>query len=407
MLSWLRRHIDTIVFSTSLLVLVFGFGVAVGKFRIFPHDQINEAVEAAKDWWEHWRHFARLESKWLQPTHRTERITWRDPARTHDGYTFVTGYLDGAAGVYLIDMEGNIVHRWPFSMDEMWKLSGMPAENLGSVDLSIHGAVLYPDGDVVLAVGGGALSRVDRCGNFVYATAMESHHAVDLLPDGSVLTLGRHTETGQRDDRPLVDPGPNGYYLDDTLAHVSPEGEILYERSLIDILFDSDMAGMLLLGGGSSYRSTVQDPLHVNDVEYLTAELAPSRCSRPATSSSRCATSPPSSCSTATPGPSSGTRPVPFFGQHDPDFARRHDRGLRQPHHRRSAAARLFARARDRRRDPRGRLGVCRHRRGPDVQLARRPHPDPAQRQRARPRPRTGGSSRSRAAATTASSGNS
>ncbi len=321
MLSWLRRHIDLLVFATSLLVLVFGYGVAVGKFRVFPHDQINAAVDAAQDWWENWRHFARLESKWLQPTHRTERIAWRDPARTHDGYTFVTGFLDGAAGAYLIDMEGNIVHRWPFSMDRMWELSGMPAEELGSVDLSIHGAVLYPDGDVVLSVGGGALSRVDRCGNFVYATALESHHAVDLLPDGSVLTLGRWTETKERDDRPLVVPGPSGYYLDDTLAHVSADGEILDERSLIDILFASDMGGMLFLGNGSSYQSAVRDPLHVNDAEYLTAELAPAfpmfETGDILVSLRNIATIVVLDGDTKT---IKWFTTGPFFGQHDPDF---------------------------------------------------------------------------------------
>ena len=321
MLSWLRRNIDTIVFSLSVLVLVFGYGVAVGKFRVFPHDQINAAADAAADWWENWRHFARIESKWMEPTHRTERVAWRDPERSYDGYTFVTGFLDGAAGAYLIDMDGTIVHRWPFSMDAMWTAADMPAEGLGAVDLSIHGAVLYPDGDVVLSVGGGALSRVDRCGNFVYATAMDSHHSVDLLPDGSVLTLGRWTETEERDDRPRVIPGPSGYYLDDTLAHVSAEGEILDERSLIDILFASDMGGMLLLGNGSSYRSTVRDPLHVNDAEYLTADLAPAfpmfETGDILVSLRNIATLVVLDGDTKT---IKWFTTGPFFGQHDPDF---------------------------------------------------------------------------------------
>ncbi len=275
MLSWLRSHIDAIVFSVSVLLLVFGFGVAVGKFRIFPHDQINAAADAAADWWENWRHFARLESKWLEPTHRTERISWHDPERTFDGYTLVTGFLDGAVAVYLIDMEGQIVHRWPFTMDDMWVAADMPADRFASVELGIHAAALYPDGDIVLNIAGGALSRVDRCGNFVYATAMNNHHSVDLHADGSVLTLGRWTETEVREDRPRVLPGATGDYYDDTLAHVSAEGEILDERSLIDVLFASDMGGMLFLGNGSSYRSAVDDPLHVNDAEFLTASLAP------------------------------------------------------------------------------------------------------------------------------------
>lgn len=321
MLSWLRRHIDGIIFSVSAILLVFGFGVAVGKYRVFPHDQIHGATEAAADWWENWRHFARLESKWLEPTHRTERISWHDPERSYDGYTFVTGFLDGAAGAYLIDMEGTIVHRWPFSMNDMWAAAEVPAEQFGSVDLSIHGAVLFPDGDVVLSVGGGALSRVDRCGNFVYATAMNSHHSVDLLPDGSVLTLGRWTETEEREDRPRVLPGPSGEYLDDTLAHVSADGEILYEHSFIDILFASDMGGTLFLGNGSVYKSEVTDPLHANDAEILTAELAPAF---PMFETGDILVSLRNIATVAVLDGDTKTikwfMTGPFFGQHDPDF---------------------------------------------------------------------------------------
>lgn len=275
MLRWLRHHFAALLFAASLLALAFGYGLAVGKFRIFPHNIINAGVDAARDWQENWRHFLGIRSKWLQPTARTERLAWRDPDRSFDGYTFVTGYSQGEMRAFLIDMAGEVVHRWPFSIERMWEVAEMPGEPFAEMELSIHGAALFPDGDVVLNVGGGALSRLDRCGNFIYATAMEAHHSVDLLADGSVLTLGQWRETGHRPERPQVVAGPDGYYLDDTLAHVSGDGQILEERSLIDVLHQSDLAGLLLLGGGSSYRSNVTDPLHANDAELLTEELAP------------------------------------------------------------------------------------------------------------------------------------
>ena len=274
MFGWLRRKIEVVIFVISAMLLVFGYGVAVGKYRVFPHSVINMAADSARDWTENWQHFLGLKSKWLRPTMRTQRISWRDRARSWPGYTFFSGFHDGVPGVFLMTMEGEVVHRWPFSLDEMWQVAGMPGEPQGRMDIGIHGAVLLPNGDVVMNVGGGAFSRIDRCGRYVYAIDIDAHHSADVLPDGSALTTGQWMETERRADRPRLWPGPNGTYDDDTIALISPEGELLKERSIIDILYESDLGGMLLLGNGSSYRSEVQDPLHTNDVEYLTAEMA-------------------------------------------------------------------------------------------------------------------------------------
>lgn len=274
-MGWLRRHLDVLVFGASLLILAFGYGVAVGKLRVFPHDILNSAFDAATDWRENWRHFLGIQSKWLQPSERTEPVSWRAPERSWPGLTFVTGYDEGVMQAMLVDMQGNVRHRWPFSIPAMWEAAEMPGEPFAEIELSIHGAVLFPDGHVILSIGGGALTKLDRCGNVVYAVDLDSHHSVDLLPDGSVLTLGQWVVEENRDDRPRMRPGPSGYYLDDTLAHVSATGEVLREESLIDILHQSDLASLLLLGGGSSYTSAVTDPLHANDAELLTAALAP------------------------------------------------------------------------------------------------------------------------------------
>jgi len=274
MFGWLRRNIEFAIFLTSLLILVFGYGIAVGKYRLFPHATINSAADAAKDWMENWRHFLGLQSKWGEPTTRTERISWRDPGRSWPGYTFFTAFRNGVSGAFLMTMEGEVVHEWPFSLDEMWKVAGLPGEPAARMEIGINGAVLLPDGDVIMSVSGGAFTRIDRCGNYIYAIDLDAHHSVDVLPDGSALTLGERIETERRADRPQLLPGPSDYYRDDTIALISPVGALLKEHSLISLLYESDLGGMLLLGNGSSYRSEVQDPLHANDVEYLTPEMA-------------------------------------------------------------------------------------------------------------------------------------
>jgi hypothetical protein len=322
MINLLRRYIERILFFMGLMVLVFGYGIAVETFHLFPHHFVAAAIESARDWKAHWRHFLGIRSKWLQPTARTERISWRDPERSWPGYTFFTAFHDGAWGAFLIDMEGEVVHEWPFSFDEMWQVAGMPgAPDSTSLELSIHGAALLRDGDVILNVAGGPLTRLDRCGNYVYAVDVGAHHAVDVLADGTVLVPGRWIETERRADRPGMLPGPTGHYRDHTVARVSPEGELLEEQSIIDLMYGSDLAGLLFWRNGLGWVSAVADPLHANDVEYLTEEMADAFPMFEAGDLLISLRNP------ATVAVLDGrTRRIkwhmigPFFGQHDPDF---------------------------------------------------------------------------------------
>jgi Arylsulfotransferase (ASST) len=320
--SWLRQKIELVIFFISAMALVFGYGIAVERYRLFPHAIINSAIDSARDWKGNWRHFLGVQSKWLQPTERTERISWRDPERSWPGYTFFTGFHQGGWGAFLLDIEGEVVHEWPFLLDEMWEVAGMPGEpDASRIELSIHGAVLLPDGGVILNVNGGPLTRIDRCGNYIYAIDINAHHSVDVLKDGTALVPGRRSETERRADRPRLSPGPNGYYRDDTMVLVSPEGEVLEEHSIIGLMYESDLGGMLLVGSSRDFRSEVEDPLHANDVEYLTAEMAdafPMFEAGDLMISLR---------EIATVAVVDGeTRRIkwfmtgPFFGQHDPDF---------------------------------------------------------------------------------------
>ena len=68
--------------------------------------------------------------------------------------------------------------------------------------------------------------------------------------------------------------GPSGFYKDDTICGLGPDGRVLEERSVIDILLQSGWAA-LPLEPVIGKQFTDEDPLHVNDVEVLSPELAP------------------------------------------------------------------------------------------------------------------------------------
>jgi len=322
MLSFLRRNLDKLVFALGLALVVFAYGVAVGKFRLFPHDMIEAATEAARDWSENWRHYLGIRSKWVQDTVRAGSVTKHDATRAWAGHTFVTAFRDNVFGAVLVDMDGKILHEWKLPIAEIWARAGYEGDPMPEVDVAIHGAHMEPNGDLILAVAGRALVRLDPCSKVIWSTRSLAHHALDVLPNGEILTPGAVTHTAPNPRWPRMRPGPAGYFDDQTIIRAAPDGKVLEEFSITDVLYESDWAALLLAGRGSSFVMAEADPYHLNDVEMLRPEMA-----------------------AAFPMFKAGdllvdlrnlqtmvvldgeTRKVkwsmtgPFFGQHDPDFA--------------------------------------------------------------------------------------
>jgi len=46
---------------------------------------------------------------------------------------------------------------------------------------------MLPNGDVVMALAGGALVRLDACSRVVWSLPLRAHHSVDVLPNGEIL----------------------------------------------------------------------------------------------------------------------------------------------------------------------------------------------------------------------------
>jgi hypothetical protein len=274
MLSFLRRNLDKLVFAVGLALVVFAYGVAVGKFRLFPHDMIEAATEAARDWSENWRHYLGIRSKWVQDTARAGSVTKHDSTRAWAGHTFVTAFRDNVFGGVLLDMDGKILHEWKLPIAEIWARAGYEGDPMPEVDVAIHGAHMEPNGDLILAVAGRALVRLDPCSKVIWSTRSLAHHALDVLPNGEILTPGAVTHTAPNPRWPRMRPGPAGYFDDQTIIRAAPDGKVLEEFSITDVLYESDWAALLLAGRGSSFVMAEADPYHLNDVEMLRPEMA-------------------------------------------------------------------------------------------------------------------------------------
>ena len=272
----LRPNLEVATFCSGVLALVFLGGMVVGRAGLFPYPVVNAAWDAARDWRDNWRHYFGLTSKYVRPTSLAEGgVTVHDRALAFDGYTLVAAYIDGRYDAYLIDMDGEILHRWNARASRVWPDRDVaPAAGWdGSVE--IHGAQLYDNGDLLVILGGAGVAKLDRCGNVLWTVARYAHHHVESLPDGGAFIPAGVRRHERRPNRPMIDVGPSGYYLDEVIVRLDRDGHQLGEKSVIDILLENGWGALLLSGPGSIKAVRDTDPVHLNDVEALSAELAP------------------------------------------------------------------------------------------------------------------------------------
>jgi hypothetical protein len=281
------RHWDVALFLLGaagvLLALTFGYGYLVGNKSWWPYRHVRAVEHAVKEIRADVRSWSRGGAPYTRRTSRTEGgvITY-DPVLAFDGYTFVTAYRNGRFGMSLIDMQGNTVHSWDKAISELYPdgpppfLDELPAD----ADANIQGSVLLPNGDVVFNLYNTGTVRLDRCSNVVWLLAEPTHHSVELTWDGNFI-ISAHADKGYEwvPERYRLDPAPDrGFYYNQTVLIVSPEGRVIRSIPLLDSIHRSGYEALLVAGsaGGELFENRINfvDPLHLNDAEMLSPAMA-------------------------------------------------------------------------------------------------------------------------------------
>jgi hypothetical protein len=173
----------------------------------------------------------------------------RNPERVHPGYNLVT--LPILRRAELVDMKGEVVRSWTGAEAEHWER-----------------AVLTRDGDLLVMVGEGpresrrrGLLRLTWDGALRWRRELPVHHHVVERSDGSLVALTRQ-------QRWLPGLAPQTRLMDNGVAVLSPEGEILDERSLHDMLAARpDLFTFLPIESGP--EGPVPDFLHANFLHWM------------------------------------------------------------------------------------------------------------------------------------------
>ena len=254
-------------FLFSALFIAFAVGFMVREFKLFPYQVYAEALKG----FEKIRHSGSKRLPWY---YTRARKPLPDAANDSDeinpGLTFITRIgKERQLSADIIDLQGNSVHQWGVDWFELWPDAAhlpekdIPREQPGT---HIHGAVVMENGDLIFNFENKGLIRLNRNSEVVWRLPYMTHHSIHRHDDGNLWVSGRKIHNRRISRLPHLYPP----FYEDTILVVSPEGKILKEWNIADILQDNGYKGLLYLGtlnNDSTALRGMTDIFHLNDVE--------------------------------------------------------------------------------------------------------------------------------------------
>jgi hypothetical protein len=274
--SYAKQNWKGIWLAICAAVLIFLYGLAVGRFEVFPYAAIETLVSGSREWLQSpWHNAGIRPEKFLRKPRGPGRgVVINDPA-AYPGQTFMTGFFGKGTGMRLVDREGRTLHEWHVSFSAIWPdTSHVTLPPRHDWETHIHGAVLYPNGDVIFNFSYVGLARIDRCSRVLWKLPLQTHHSVLMANDGSLWVPSRRLRTAAVAKFPGLEPP----FMEELVLEISPQGKVLREISILDVIYGSRYEGLLSASGSHAARPTIPadgDFTHLNDIEVLEAEMAP------------------------------------------------------------------------------------------------------------------------------------
>lgn len=260
------------MFATSVIVISFGYGVAVGSYELFPYDWMRFASGSLLRIVQNRRLLLGLRPEYhLEPArYEGSSVTRNLRDQVAPGYTLLAGFFEDGNEVRLIRSDGLIVNRWPVAFYDIFEsVDYLPPEYVPQTDWNavISSVVALPNGSVVFNFDPGGMVKMDRCRSVEWILRRNTHHSLEVAEDGGFWTPSRRWV---EDDSlaPLRPP-----FAEDTLLKVSADGDILREISVPEILLKNGYRSELFVRSSDMVFPN-NDITHLNDVEELGAELA-------------------------------------------------------------------------------------------------------------------------------------
>ena len=192
---------------------------------------------------------------------------------SNESYLLLSRYEGDLRGgiVELVDlMNFKVLHTWNPDIDEFNKsvkkineFKHIDRDNNNSRQLLRHPKLTKGGG--LIFKNTSPLRKIDACSNLIFQNAHdEFHHSIETDIEGNIWVPShiypqtlpiQKVGNDSRDDR--------GYY-DDAIVKLSPDGEILFEKSVSQIFIENDLEYLLFAVGNKRFNN---DPIHLNDIQ--------------------------------------------------------------------------------------------------------------------------------------------
>lgn len=271
-----KSKLETYLFAVFACVAIFVGGFLVNHFRIFPYGSLAYATNSVANVFGEWETITGWRpAHFLQPA-RYDRagVSVNTIREGEDDFILLTGFFSDSNEIRLIRRDGTIVARWPVKFHDLFRDVGhIPRPPKTNWNIDIHGAVILPDGSVVFNFEYAGLVKMDRCQNVVWTLPHATHHSVERAENGGFWVPGRRVNT--HDSEPNFPPFTESFY-EDLILKVSESGEIIYQLSVLDLLYENGLEGFLtanreMLVSGVDSGSEI---LHLNKITELDSRLA-------------------------------------------------------------------------------------------------------------------------------------
>ncbi len=158
-----------------------------------------------------------------------------------------------------------VAHRFDLDADRLFE-GAVRKSQLSELDAwntkrfrAIH-PIAIENGDLIIKDHRTPLMRVNACGKLVWRLENDLyHHTTEIGEDGNYW-LTTHIE-------PTQVAGLSSEFFDDGIVKVSAAGDVLYDRSLTQVMMEAGLGNILF----STSRFDV-DPMHLNDVQPVLSD---------------------------------------------------------------------------------------------------------------------------------------
>jgi hypothetical protein len=255
----------------ALCFITYVFGIASAKYEFTVAKQLSNSMDAIDAYIEKNEGTADYFDKKisLESTIKSNKPEINS-GQSWGEYTLLTFVYHSSA--YLIDLSGNVVHKWNLPFSNAWKNPPHIRSKVPDKKIYFDKVHAFPNGDlIVLYMGFGdtpygyGLVKIDKDSNIIWKYAANAHHDFYVANNGNIHVITQ--EWVKKPQKGLE----NLHYpvLNDYLVTLSPDGNEIEKISVLEAFANSGFKEYLY---NEPTNLKEWDWLHTNSVAKLEAE---------------------------------------------------------------------------------------------------------------------------------------